>query len=213
LLFGCVELNWDETWGCLDGVCYKGSGNIFSSFSSSSQCKSSSREVVGRGDEGRRTQKWRRDEARVDLPNPTKLITLSTWSVWWILVHSENVAALWWCESRLVVWDLTAYRPLCGLVSIKKRPLNLKHLNINWPNTELFVLKISVSRLSTKCRSLTSHNLRASTACYTYSFTLQTKQTNSVALVRKRTIPTERPPFVGELQIHVARNFVSYYRE
>jgi hypothetical protein len=27
----------------------------------------------------------------------------------------------------------------------------------------------------------------------------QNKQTNSVALVHKRTIPTERPPLVGEL--------------
>jgi hypothetical protein len=27
----------------------------------------------------------------------------------------------------------------------------------------------------------------------------QTKTTNSVALVRKRTIPTERPPLVGEV--------------
>jgi hypothetical protein len=27
----------------------------------------------------------------------------------------------------------------------------------------------------------------------------QTKQTNSVALVRKRAIPTERPPLVGEV--------------
>jgi hypothetical protein len=27
----------------------------------------------------------------------------------------------------------------------------------------------------------------------------QTKKLNSVALVRKRTIPTERPPFVGEV--------------
>jgi hypothetical protein len=28
---------------------------------------------------------------------------------------------------------------------------------------------------------------------------LQQKTTNSVALVRKRTIPTERPPLVGEV--------------
>jgi hypothetical protein len=29
-----------------------------------------------------------------------------------------------------------------------------------------------------------------------------TNKTNSVALVRKRTIPTERPPFVGEVSVN-----------
>jgi hypothetical protein len=35
------------------------------------------------------------------------------------------------------------------------------------------------------------------------------KQTNSVALVRKRTIPTERPPLVGEVSINFCGQRVS----
>jgi hypothetical protein len=35
---------------------------------------------------------------------------------------------------------------------------------------------------------------------------VQNKQTNSVAFVRERTIPTERPPLVGE----VSANFFGY---
>jgi hypothetical protein len=33
---------------------------------------------------------------------------------------------------------------------------------------------------------------------------LKTKQTNSVVSVRKRTIPTEQPPLVGEVSAHIS---------
>jgi hypothetical protein len=35
-------------------------------------------------------------------------------------------------------------------------------------------------------------------------FTKKTKKLNSVALVRERTIPTERPPLVGEVSANFA---------
>jgi hypothetical protein len=38
--------------------------------------------------------------------------------------------------------------------------------------------------------------------CFTSQYTALDKQTNSVALVRNRTMSTERPPLVGEFCVN-----------
>jgi hypothetical protein len=40
---------------------------------------------------------------------------------------------------------------------------------------------------------------------HTDKYIVHPKKTNSVALVRKRTIPTERPPLVGEISANISR--------
>jgi hypothetical protein len=41
-------------------------------------------------------------------------------------------------------------------------------------------------------------------ACFGYAIILKkTKKLNSVAVVRKRTIPSERPPLVGEVSVNL----------
>jgi hypothetical protein len=46
---------------------------------------------------------------------------------------------------------------------------------------------------------LREEEISAAKLSYIFISTTNNKQTNSVALVRKRTIPTERPPLVGEV--------------
>jgi hypothetical protein len=49
------------------------------------------------------------------------------------------------------------------------------------------------------------------TTVMTIMMTATNKQTNSVALVRERTIPTERPPPVGEVSAINSNNNNNYY--
>jgi hypothetical protein len=82
-------------------------------------------------------------------------------------------------------------------------------LGLNQPLPEMSTMKLprvkwsparKANKLTAICKSTvgTLHptTLRASTACYKDNFTFFK---NSVASVRERTIPTERPPLVGEV--------------
>jgi hypothetical protein len=58
-------------------------------------------------------------------------------------------------------------------------------------------LPVSVSCIREKCSAM--HVMGGCETVTTVPNVLPNKQTNSVALVRKRTIPTERPPLVDEV--------------